>query len=275
MRTENLDSAFCPPQPATAATKAPGPIQFNDWITCPNPKPAARLRLFCLPFAGGGASIYRAWGKALSPEIEVCPVQLPGRENRFREPAHTAALPLAEILAAQIQRYADKPFMVFGHSMGALLAFELTKILQRQNAPLPLMLFLSAHRAAHLPARRAPMHALPDQEFIEKLRCFGGFPDEILQHQDLLDFLLPTLRADLTLCDFYNYVPEEQLNCPLQLYAGRQDTEVSPEDIEAWREHTTQTANLQVFPGGHFFLRSDADALMQAINKASSRFVVL
>ncbi len=271
MRTENLDSAFCPPQPATAVANAT--IKFNDWITCPNPKPAARLRLFCLPFAGGGASIYRSWGKALSPAIEVCPIQLPGRENRFREPAHTAALPLAELLAAQIQRYAEKPFMLFGHSMGALLAFELTKILQRQNAPLPLTLFLSAHRAAHLPARRAPMHALPDQEFIEKLRRFGGFPDEVLQHQDLLDFLLPTLRADLTLCDSYDYVPDTPLNCPLQLYAGRQDTEVSPADLEAWSEHTTQSAKLHVFPGGHFFLRSDAEALMQAIGMASTRFL--
>ncbi len=271
MRSENLDSPFTPQQSSADAAKVHGTIKFNDWITCPTPNPAAPLRLFCLPFAGGGASIFRAWGRALSPAIEVCPIQLPGRENRFREPAHTDVLPLAEILASQIQLYADKPFVLFGHSMGALLAFELTKILQRQNAPLPLMLFLSAHRAAHLPPRRTPMHALPDEEFIEKLRRFGGFPDEILEHQELLDFLLPTLRADLTLCDSYRYVPDASLNCPLQLYAGRQDTEVSPEEIEAWNEHTTQAASLHVFPGGHFFLRSDADALMQAIAKASAQ----
>lgn len=271
MRTKNLDSHFTLHQPSIGVSKAHGQLKFNDWITCPAPNPAARLRLFCLPFAGGGVSIFRSWGRALAPNIEVCPIQLPGRENRFREPAHTDALSLAEILASQIQLYAEKPFALFGHSMGALLAFELTRILQQQNAALPLTLFLSAHRAAHLPPRRAPMHALPDQEFIEKLRHFGGFPDEILEHQELLDFLLPTLRADLTLCDRYSYVPDAPLNCPLQLYAGRQDTEVSPEEIEAWREHSTQNANLHVFPGGHFFLRSDADALMQAIAGAAAQ----
>ena len=264
MRTENLDSHFTPHQPSA--------VKFNNWITCPAPNPAARLRLFCLPFAGGGASIFRSWGKALAPAIEVCPIQLPGRENRSLEPAYTDALPLAEALASQIQLYADKPYALFGHSMGALLAFELTKILQQQNAPLPLTLFLSAHRAAHLPSRRTPMHGLPDKEFIEKLRRFGGFPDEILNHQELLDFLLPTLRADLTLCDLYRYLPATPLNCPLELYAGSQDTEVSPAEIEAWGEHTTQSANLHIFPGGHFFLRSDADALMQAITRASARF---
>ena len=263
MRTENLDSHFNPYQPSTVA--------FNNWVTCPTPNPAARLRLFCLPFAGGGASLFRSWGKALAPAIEVCPIQLPGRENRFLEPAYTDALPLAEILASQIQLYAEKPFALFGHSMGALLAFELTRVLQQQNAPLPLTLFLSAHRAAHLPSRRSLIHELPDEEFIKKLRRFGGFPDEILEHQELLDFLLPTLRADLTLCGLYSHIPSAPLNCPLELYAGRQDTEVSPEEVEAWNEHTSQTANLHIFPGGHFFIRSDAEALMLAIAKASAR----
>lgn len=266
MRTENLDTRFTPQQACNHGQK-----KFNAWVTCPMPNPAARLRLFCLPFAGGGASAFRTWGRALSPAIEVCPIQLPGRENRCSEPLHTEAIALAELLASQIQLYADKPFALFGHSMGALLAFELTRVLQRQNAPLPLSLFLAAHRAAHLPSRREPMHALPDVEFIEKLRRFGGFPNEILEHQELLDFLLPTLRADLTLCDLYSYTAGDTLNCPLHLYAGQQDTEVAPEEIEAWSEHTTQTASLRVFPSGHFFLREDGDALLQAIAEASAQ----
>lgn len=239
--------------------------EFNDWITCPAPNPAARLRLFCFPFAGGGASIFRTWARALPTTVEVCPVQLPGRENRFRESPYTDVLPLAEILAGQIKRYSQKPYALYGHSMGALLAFELARILQRQNAPLPLTLFLAAHRAAHLSPRRAPIYALPDEELIHAIRRLGGLQEEVMEDQELLDVLLPTLRADLTLCDLYGYSSDTPLNCPFQLYAGRDDTEVPPEDMETWSEHSTQSSSLRIFPGGHFFLRSDGDALMQAI----------
>ena len=239
--------------------------EFNAWITCPVPNPAARLRLFCLPFAGGGATIFRTWARALPPTIEVCPVQLPGRENRLGESPYTDILPLAQTLARQIRLYSQKPFAIYGHSMGALLAFELTRILQRQNAPLPLTLFLAAHRAAHLSPRRAPLYALPDEELIQALRRLGGLQDEVIEDRELLDILLPTLRADLTLCDRYGFSSDTPLNCPFQLYAGRDDTEVPPEDMHSWSEHSTQSSSLHIYSGGHFFLRSDSDALMQEI----------
>ena len=245
--------------------------KFNDWITCPAPNPTARLRLFCLPFAGGGASIYRSWARALPSTIEVCPVQLPGRENRIRESPYTDILSLAETLAGQIQLYSQKPFVLYGHSMGALLAFELARILQRQNAPMPLTLFLAAHRAAHLSPRRAPIHALPRDELIRALHRMGGLQEEVAQDQELLDLLLPILRADLTLCDLYRFAPDTQLDCPFHLYGGRDDMEVPPEDMESWSEHSTQSSSLRIFPGGHFFLRSAGDALMQAIGSALAR----
>lgn len=245
--------------------------KFNDWITCPAPNPTARLRLFCLPFAGGGASIYRSWARALPSTIEVCPVQLPGRENRLCESPYTDIRPLAETLAGQIQLYAQKPFALYGHSMGALLAFELARVLQRQNAPMPLTLFLAAHRAAHLSPRRAPIYALPREELIRALHRMGGMQAEVAQDQELLDLLLPILRADLTLCDLYRFAPDTQLDCPFHLYGGRDDMEVPPEDMESWSEHSTQSSSLRIFPGGHFFLRSAGDALMQAIGSALAR----
>lgn len=245
-----------------------GDAKFNTWITCPSPHPAAQVRLFCLPFAGGGASIFRTWGRALPSTVEVCPVQLPGRENRLREPPYTDIQALAERLASQIQPYAQKPFALFGHSMGALLAFELTRTLRRQGGPMPLTLFLSAHRAAHLPLRRQPLHGLPDPEFIQGVRRLGGTPAGVFEHKELLEVTLPALRADFALCDRYGFVPEAPLNCPLILYAGRQDTEVLPQEVEAWGEHTTQTARLRIFPGDHFFLRSDRDLLLRAIASA-------
>jgi len=195
----------------------------------------------------------------------VCPVQLPGRENRIRESPYTDILPLVEALAGQVQMYLQKPFALYGHSMGALLAFELARILQRKSAPLPQTLFLAAHRAAHLPLRRAPLYALPNEELIQALRRLGGLQEEVLEDRELLDILLPTIRADLTVCDLYDYSPDTPLNCPFQLYAGRDDKEVLPEDMESWGQHSTKGSSLRIFSGGHFFLRSDGDALMQAI----------
>lgn len=263
-----MNSRFSPQPPsgcALGASPPDGRPKFNSWITCPSPNPAAHLRLFCLPFAGGGASTFRTWGSALPQVVEVCPVQLPGRENRLREPPYTEIRALTERLASQILPYAQKPFALFGHSMGALLAFELTRTLRRQDGPMPLFLFLSAHRAAHLPLRRPPLHELPDPEFIQAVRCLGGTPEGVFEHKELLEVTLPALRADFTLCDRYGFVPEAPLSCPLILYAGRQDTEVLPQEVEAWSEHTTQTARLRIFPGDHFFLRSDRDLLLRAI----------
>lgn len=222
------------------------------------------MRLFCLPFAGGGASAYRGWGQAL-PTVELYPVRLPGREARLGEPAFAVMRDLVESLADEIAPFDDKPFALFGHSMGALVSFELARALRRRGARPPAMLFLSAHRAPHLPLRRLPLAGMNDAEFLEALRRFGGTPPEVFAHQELLDIVLPTLRADFTLCDGYRHVPEAPLDCPFILYAGRQDSEVSPAEVEAWGEHTTQGARLRLFPGDHFFLHSNRDLLLRAM----------
>jgi len=238
-------------------------MAFNKWVTCPYPNPEARLRLFCLPFAGGGASMFRTWGKALPPTIEVCPVQLPGREERLADPPYTNLRALAESLAVQLQPYVQKPFALFGHSVGALLAFELTTSLRRQSAPMPRVLFLSAHRAPHLPLHRKPLYQLPDAEFLQEVRAIGGTPAAVFATQALLDLVLPALRADFTALDTYRFVPEAPLACPLVLYAGRKDTEAPPQDVATWKEYTTRPTILQLFPGDHFFLRADRDLLLQ------------
>lgn len=239
--------------------------RFNRWITCPSPNPLARMRLFCLPFAGGGASIFRTWDKGLPASVEVCPIQLPGRENRLGESPCTDIADLTLRLATEILPLTDKPFALFGHSMGALAAFELSRTLRRIGAPMPVALYLSAHRAAHLPLRRRRLHGLSDTEFLQAVQSFGGTPQEVFAHKELVDLVLPALRADFTLCDGYEFTPEAPLPCPFVLYAGRQDTEVSPQEVEAWSEHTTEGARLRIFPGGHFFLRSDRDLLLRAI----------
>ena len=241
--------------------------KFNPWVTCPHPQPLARVRLFCLPFAGGGASVYRGWGKELAPAIEVCPIQLPGRENRFSETAHRDIATLAPAIARQLQFYLDKPYLVYGHSMGALLAFEVLRILQQKGQPLPEVAVLGAHRAAHLPPKRQPMSELDDDAFIAKLTTFGGFPKEVLDSKELLQFVMPTLRADFALCDGYAHEPGEALDCPLVMVAGQHDQEVGPADMQAWQVHTVHPARLVTLDAGHFFLKTHQAELLQVIQQ--------
>lgn len=244
--------------------------KFNAWVTCPQPEPHALARLFCLPFAGGGASIYRSWGKELAPTIEVCPIQIPGRENRFSETAHRDIKTLAPAIASQLQFYLDKPYIIYGHSMGALISFEVLRILQDKGQPLPHIAILGAHRAAHLPPKRKPMSELDDGAFISKLTTFGGFPREVLESQELLQFVMPTLRADFTLCDGYQHEQSEPIDCPLVMIAGEHDTEVAPQDMQPWDVHSTQPARLISLDAGHFFLKTHQAELMQIIRQCAS-----
>lgn len=244
--------------------------KFNNWITCPHPEPGAKVRLFCLPFAGGGASIYRSWGKLIGNEIEVCPIQLPGRENRFSDTPIKQAQAMAQTLANQIQLYSNKPFFIYGHSMGALIAFELTRALQDNGLDLPQGLILAAHRAAHLPRKREALYALPDDQFIDRLKRFGGFPQEVLDSKELLAFLMPTLKADFTLCDTYQFESRLPLQCPLHLLAGADDIEASPDVVEPWKEHTSDSAHMHVLSAGHFFLRTHQEDLIRILQNIMS-----
>ncbi len=242
-------------------------MKFNSWITCAQPEPNARMRLFCLPFAGGGASLYRKWGSLLGPEFEVCPIQLPGRENRIAEPAQKNDRSLASLLANQLSLYIDKPYVVYGHSMGGLLTFEVLRQLQNDGHPLPQIAFIAAHRAAHLPPRRAPLVDLDDQSFINKLIDFGGFEPEILANKELLDFILPTLRADFEVCDGYQYTADTPLDCPLVAISGSKDLEAPPEDMTPWKEHSLQSFHHITLDAGHFFLKTHTDALLTQIRQ--------
>jgi medium-chain acyl-[acyl-carrier-protein] hydrolase len=172
-----------------AATR---PATIDPWISIPRPNPQARLRLFCFPYAGGGAAPYYPWAKSLSPFIELYAVRLPGRESRLREAPHIRLASLVDSLASALAPYFDRPFAFFGHSMGALIAFELTRMLHREQDIQPLHLFASAHRAPHLPDREPPLYQLPDAEFVEEIReRYNGIPPSILENADLIRRLTP------------------------------------------------------------------------------------
>jgi len=238
---------------------------FSKWITCPRPNPDARLRLFSLPFAGGGASVYRGWGAELSPSVEVCPVQLPGREDRYRETAFASLVGLSRALSREIAPYLDRPFAIFGHSMGALLGFELARSLRHAGAPAPLALLIAAYPAPHVSLSRAPIYQLPDREFIEEMRRLQGTPTAVLENRELMDFVLPILRADFEACDTYLCAPEPPLDCPFFVFGGTEDHEVGEPELERWREQTTAAFRLQMYPGTHFFVHTQRDRVLAGI----------
>lgn len=246
----------------------------NPWITYAKPNPQARLRLFCFHYAGGAASAFRAWAAQLPAQIEVCPVQLPGRENRLREPLFTAVAPLIPILAAGLRPAMDMPFALFGHSMGALLSFELARYLRRQHDVQPVYLGLSGHQAPQLPDAEPPIYNLPEPEFIDRLRKFNGTPEEVLRHAELMQLVLPILRADFTLVETYSYQPDEPLACPISAFGGLQDARANRELLEGWREHTRGEFRLRMFPGDHFFLIGGRSLVLEALAQDLRAFLV-
>lgn len=233
----------------------------NPWLSCPKPNPGATVRLFCFPYSGAAASIYYPWAEMLPPNIEVCPVQLPGHGTRLREPLATRLAPQVEAVAAGLTPALDRPFAFFGHSMGALISFELARYLRRLGRPGPVHLFVSGHGAPHLPDRNPPLHGLPEPEFVAKLRELNGTPEEVLRHEELLQLLIPVLRADFAVCETYVYQAEPPLPCPISAYGGLADGYVNREELAAWQEQTASRFSLRMFPGDHFYLN-------QASNRA-------
>ncbi|HEU0299177.1 MAG TPA: thioesterase II family protein [Longimicrobium sp.] len=243
--------------------KPPSP---DRWIVRPRPSPRARLRLFCLPHAGGGASAFRGWADALPPEVEVCPVQLPGRENRVAEPAFDRVPPLAQALADAVEPLLSLPFALFGHSNGALIGFELARALRARGRPGPVHLFASGRRAPDLPSGRPPTHHLPDAEFLAELQELGGIPPQVLEHPELMAVLLPTLRADVAIHETYEFREQPPLPCPVTAYGGLTDPKVSREQLQAWGRHTGGPFTMRLFPGGHFYLQEERTAVLRVLS---------
>ncbi len=236
----------------------------NTWLSIPRPNPAARVRLFCFPYSGAAASVFYPWADILPATIEVCPVQLPGHGTRLAEPLHDRLGPLVAALADGLAPYFDKPFAFFGHSMGALLSYELACLLRQQGRS-PVHLFVSGHGAPHLPDRNPPLHQLPDAQFVQKLRELNGTPEEVLRHAELLQLLTPILRADFAVCETYVYRAEPPLACSISAYSGLGDDYVNREELQGWSQRTAGAFSLRMFPGDHFYLNTARHYLLQAL----------
>ena len=244
------------------------------WIRYIHRRPSADLQLFCFPFGGGGASIFRKWGTKLPKSVEVCAIQLPGREDRLLEPPFQQIQPLVETLAEAVFIDRERPFVFFGHSMGALIAFELSRQLRRLEGRQPDHLFVSGRRAPHLPDRNPTTYDLPHAEFMQELRRLSGTPNEVLQDPEMMAVIMPMLRADFTLCETYSYVDDVPLTCSISAFGGLKDREVEYDEIAGWRQMTTGSFSLQMIPGDHFFLLGPGEAqLMTALSDKLERLI--
>lgn len=249
------------------------PAGATPWLPMTRPGGDGRARVFCFPYSGGSASVFAAWRDVLGPAVEVCPVELPGRGRRMHEPAFTAMEPLVEAASAALLPWLDRPFAVFGHSLGALVGFEVARRITREHGISPLHLFASGHVAPQVAQRDEPLHDLPEPRFVERLRALNGTPAEVLDNAELRAIILPILRADFAICDAYAFAPGAPLSCGISAYGGLQDAEVPRAELDAWREQTSGAFALRMFPGDHFFLNSARQTVLWALGSDLQRLL--
>ena len=244
----------------------------NLWIIRTNINPNTKIRLFCFPFAGGSASSFQTWVNHCPSQIELCRIQLPGRENRIQETPITSLKSLINQLTPVIKPYLDQPYAFFGHSMGALISFELTRELAKHQQRMPQHLFMSGFRSPQLPNADLPIHRLADQLFLDALRRYQGTPETVLNNSDLMAVYLPILRADFKLIETYFYRQDHPLNCPITVLGGCNDTKVSQAEIEQWQIQTNQQFTLHLLSGGHFFINQHTEIILQMIAQTLLNF---
>jgi medium-chain acyl-[acyl-carrier-protein] hydrolase len=241
----------------------------DRWLSFGDTPPGPGTNVFCLPFAGGGASFYRPWTRLAPRTIKLVPVQPPGREERLFEKSFQSMPEIVNAAADALVPFLRAPYALFGHSMGGMIAYELIQELRRRGAQPPLHLFVSGAPAPHVAAQIPPIYHLPEPELVDEIRHrYQGLPNEVLQSRELLDLLLPRLRADLAVTGTYVYRDSPPLSCPITAFGGEIDQTVTPGMIEAWREHTVSTFRAEIFPGGHFFLTDYASRILSVIGEA-------
>ena len=239
----------------------------NSWIVKPKPNPSAQLKLVCLPFEGGGSNSFRNWVQFLPKQIELLAIEIPGRGQRLREPLRTRMHELVPDITSSLSKELDRPYALFGHSMGTLLGIELSHHLRAEYQQEATHLFFSGRGAPHLPSKEKPIHHLPEDEFITQIRHYNGTPKEVLDHEELMELMVPILRADFEVCETYSYNNHPKLSCPLSIYGGLQDVAAPREAMQAWAELTEGPFNLRMFPGDHFFILSNTQTLLSSILK--------
>ncbi|QNH08319.1 thioesterase [Pseudomonas sp. B11D7D] len=223
--------------------------------------------MFCFPFAGGSVASFMPWFTALAPDIQLCAIQLPGRGARFSEPPVHDFTTLIEQLGTVIASQGDRPYAFFGHSLGALIAFELAHHCVRRGLPQPRHLFLSASSAPRHRVGAPRYDLMSDGELLMKLRDYAGTPPEVLANQELMTLLLPAIRADFALLRHYRYQPRPRLDIPMSVLAGHDDAHVTPETLHDWQTESRAVCESHGFEGGHFFAFEQPEQVLELVKR--------
>jgi len=255
------------------------PTVAKSCVIYPKHNPQSRMRLFCFPYAGSTAAVFRSWPQYLPAEIELCAVQYPGRGSRLGEPLGEDVVEVMNEIYQDLRPFLNKPFAFFGHSMGALISYEFARRLQREQQQGPFQLFVSGCSAPHVRMFDEITYNLPEPEFLAELRRLQGTPEEVLDNAELMQLMMPIIRADFKASQTYQYVPGPPLECPIRAFGGLKDEMVPREDVEAWSEHTHGSFRAQMLPGDHFFLNTSeslltriiAQELIMQMNKGTGR----
>ncbi len=237
----------------------------SPWVAHSGASLDRRLRLFCFAYAGGGASVFRPWATALPPALEVFALRLPGRENRIKEAPFVRMTALIDALLPTILPYLNGPFAFFGHSLGALVSFELARALCERHSMVPRRLLVSACPAPQIARAGKALHTMPDAEFIAALQRLNGLPEAVLQNHELLEMLIPTLRADFAVYETYSFQPGPPLPCAISAFGGLRDTDIAREKLTAWNEQTANDFVVRMLPGDHFFIQSAQELLLRFV----------
>lgn len=238
------------------------------WLAFARFAEGGRKNVFCFPFAGGGASFYRGWLPFAPPSIALCPLQPPGREERFVEKPFDSMEALVLGATEALIPHLGQPYALFGHSLGAMACYEIACALRERGEPMPVHLFVSGAPAPHLAHLIPPLYELPDAQFLEAVQRYGGLPDEVLRSRELLAPLIARLRADFKISGTYRYSERPPLAVPITAFAGRDDDVVTPQLVEPWREHTTAAFQSEIYGGGHFFIAQHAREIVLKVARA-------
>ena len=237
------------------------------WFRSGRRQRPVHLRLFCFPYAGGTAAVYKDWADHLPATVQVLAVELPGRGSRIKEAPFVSIPALIDALVGAIVPFLDVPFAFFGHSMGAVIAFELARRLRKTYRHEPEILLVSGRRAPQIPDIKRAAYDLPTAELIEELRRLDGTPKEVLENTELMELIIPLLRADFQMIQTYTYEGDSPLRCPISAYGGLRDHEETREQLLLWREQTISRFCLHMLPGDHFFVRSAASILLATLSR--------
>ena len=241
-------------------------MHSNNLFLVPKPNVTSKVRLFCFPYAGGGVGTYLPWADKLPSFVELIAVQPPGRAARISEKPYSDMRDLINYLIKYAHYFSEKPYVLFGHSLGAKVAYELSATLTRLGYEQPRHLIISGSGAPHIPSMREPLSKLPEREFMEKLAQLNGTPKEILENKELMSLLSPLIRADFNIADTYK--PElTPIPTPITVLGGTEDTGVTEELREGWFDLTSNPKEMHCIEGDHFFVEQNQERVIECVNK--------